>query len=417
MTSRKGEFIGEMHPDTSDGATPRRYFKEANAMTLEELTTLDNICDAFYQCAKVSFWKESTQRFRANLLLKALELQEDLRAEKYEVSQTIDFTLYERGKRRQINAPVIRDRVVQKLLMNHILTPALTRPLIYDNYASLKGRGTSLARKRMDVHLQRYIRKHGTDGYILQVDIKKYFESIDHETLKRLYRKEVHEPDEIMRLIDYIIDTSSKTGVGLNLGSECPQIFAIYYLHTIDTWLKVVCGEKYYGRYMDDIYVISDNKEYLKELLQGIRERLTELKLEVNEKKTHITKLTHGFTFLQLKYNFNGNHIVKRLTHEKIARERRRLKAFRRLTTKGKMTQVKAYNCYKSWRQTAIKDSNACYNSIQSIDRLFRELYPNCKTTDKKNRTDITNMIFSEVDPQDIEAMWELTRRRSCYDD
>lgn len=379
-------------------------------MTMEELTTLDNICEAFYQCAKVSHWKESTQRFRSNLLLKALELQEDLRNGKYQVSPTINFVLNERGKTRQINAPTIRDRVVQKLLMNHILLPALTRPLIYDNYASLKGRGTSLARKRMDVHLQRFIRKHGTDGYILQIDVKKYFESIDHETLKRLYRKEVHEPENVMRLIDYLIDTASETGKGLNLGSECPQIFAVYYLHAVDTWVKIVCGEKYYGRYMDDIYVISNSKERLKELLEGIKKILAELKLEVNEKKTHITKLTHGFTFLQLKYSFNGSHIVKRLTHEKIVRERRRLKAFRRLTGKGKMTEAKAYNCYKSWRQTAVKDSNACYASIQSIDRLFRELYPDCKTSDKKARADIVNQIFADACAEDIDAMLEIIR-------
>lgn len=379
-------------------------------MTMEELTTLDNICEAFYQCAKVSHWKESTQRFRSNLLLKALELQEDLRNGKYQVSPTINFVLNERGKTRQINAPTIRDRVVQKLLMNHILLPALTRPLIYDNYASLKGRGTSLARKRMDVHLQRFIRKHGTDGYILQIDVKKYFESIDHETLKRLYRKEVHEPENVMRLIDYLIDTASETGKGLNLGSECPQIFAVYYLHAVDTWVKIVCSEKYYGRYMDDIYVISDSKERLKELLEGIKKILAKLKLEVNEKKTHITKLTHGFTFLQLKYSFNGSHIVKRLTHEKIVRERRRLKAFRRLTGKGKMTEAKAYNCYKSWRQTAVKDSNACYASIQSIDRLFWELYPDCKTSDKKARADIVNQIFADACAEDIDAMLEIIR-------
>jgi len=380
-------------------------------MTIEELTTLDNICQAFYECAKASFWKESTQRFKTNLYLKALRLQEDLRNGTYKVSPTIDFVLSERGKTRQINAPVIRDRVVQKMLMNHILLPCLKRPLIYDNYASLKGRGTSLARKRMDVHLQRYIREHGTNGYILQIDIRKYFESIDHKTLKRLYRKEVHESPEIMSLIDYLIDTASTTGKGLNLGSECPQIFAVYYLHTIDTWLKVVCREKYYGRYMDDIYVISDSKEHLRELLQGVQERLTELKLEVNERKTHITKLTHGFTFLQLKYSFNGNHIVKRLTHEKITRERRRLKAFRRLVDNGEMADIKAYNCYKSWRQSALKDSNACYTSIRSMDKLFRELFPDCRKTEKQTRMGIVRDIFGDVEQQDLEAMREITRQ------
>lgn len=380
-------------------------------MTIEELTTLDNICGAFYECAKVSFWKESTQRFRDNLLLKAIELQDELRNGTYKVSPTIDFTLSERGKKRQINAPVIRDRVVQKLLMKHILLPALTRPLIYDNYASLKGRGTSMARKRMDVHLQRFIRKHGTNGYILQIDVRKYFESIDHEVLKRLYRKEVREPPEIIRLIDYIIDTASQSGKGLNLGSECPQIFAVYYLHSLDTLMKTVCGEKYYGRYMDDIYIISESKEHLSELLGIVKKQLSDLKLEVNERKTHITKLTHGFTFLQIKYSFNGNRIVKRLTHEKIVRERRRLKAFKRLVVNRKMTEIKAYNCYKSWRQSAVKDSNACRNSIQNMDKLFRELFPNCRTKDTRLRSDFVNLIFSNVEEEDIVFMYDLMRR------
>lgn len=375
-------------------------------MTLEELTTLDNIRDAFYKCAKVSHYKESTQRFRCNLILKALNLQKDLRNKTYKVSPTIDFELCERGKKREINAPVIRDRIVQKMLMTHILLPALTRPLIYDNYASLAGRGTSLARKRMDVHLQQFIRNHGTNGYILQIDIKRYFENIDHETLKKLYRKEVHEPDDIMRLIDYIIDTSSPTGKGLNLGSECPQIFAVYYLHSIDTWLKIVCGEKYYGRYMDDIYVISESKKHLKDLLQKIRQKLAELHLEVNDKKTHITKLVHGFTFLQIKYGFNKNHIIKRLTHDKIARERRRIKAFKRLVDNGKMSETKASNCYKSWRQSAVKDSNACYKSIKNLDKLVSKLFPQNKKLRKQTRSEITNRIFSEVAHEDLTAFW-----------
>lgn len=380
-------------------------------MTIEELTTLDNICDAFYECAKVSFWKESTQRFRDNLLLKAIELQEELRNGTYKVSPTIDFTLSERGKKRQINAPVIRDRVVQKLLMKHVLLPALTRPLIYDNYASLKGRGTSMARKRMDVNLQRFIRKHGTNGYILQIDVRKYFESIDHEVLKKLYRKEVREPSEIMRLIDYIIDTASQSGKGLNLGSECPQIFAVYYLHSLDTLMKTVCGEKYYGRYMDDIYIISESKEHLSKLLDIVKKQLSDLKLEMNERKTHITKLTHGFTFLQIKYSFNGNHIVKRLTHEKIVRERRRLKAFKRLVVNRKMTEIKAYNCYKSWRQSAVKDSNACRSSIKNMDNLFRELFPNCRTKDTRLRSDFVNLIFSNAEEEDIVFMYDLMRK------
>jgi len=56
--------------------------------------------------------------------------------------------------------------------------------VIYDNYASLKNRGTSFARRRFEIMLRKFIRKNGTDGYVLLIDIKKYFESIDHDILK-----------------------------------------------------------------------------------------------------------------------------------------------------------------------------------------------------------------------------------------
>lgn len=367
-------------------------------MTIEELTTMDNLCEAFYKCARASYWKESTQRFKNNLLLNALELQDDLRKGRYVISPTIDFVLSERGKTRQINAPVIRDRVVQKVLMEKILLPTLSRPLIYDNYASIKGKGVSLARRRMDAHLRRFIREHGSDGYILQVDIRKYFENIDHETMKRLYRKEVHESPEVMALIDYVIDTSSNREKGLNLGSECPQIFAVYYLHQLDTWVKIVQSEHYYGRYVDDMYIISDSKERLEYLLDGIRRILGELKLEVNEKKTHITSLRHGFTYLQMKYNICDGKIVKRPTHDKIARERRRLKAFRRLVDEGRMTETKAYNNYRSWRESVVKDSNACYRSIRNLDILFGNLFPNIVKEPRRTRSELVDELFRSME-------------------
>ncbi len=72
--------------------------------------------------------------------------------------------------------------------------------------------------------------KFGPDGYILQIDIKKYFESIDHDVLKKMLHEKIHESKEIMDLIDYSVDCSSSTGKGLNLGSEAPQAFAIFYL-------------------------------------------------------------------------------------------------------------------------------------------------------------------------------------------
>lgn len=379
-------------------------------MTFEELTTIEKLNNAFKECSKISHWKESTQRYKANMLLRNTELQNELRSGEYKVGNTIDFVICERGKRRQIKAPVIKDRIVQKVLCKEILIPALTKPLIYDNYASLKDRGTSFARKRIDIMLRRYIQKYGENGYILQIDIRKFFESIDHQTLRRMVHERIKEPKEIMDLIDYIIDTSSDSDVGLNLGAECPQIFAVYYLSGIDSYVKTVRGMKYYGRYMDDIFIISDSKDELKSILEDIKYRLGDIKLEINERKTHITTLKHGFTFMQIKYSVQGGRIIKRPTRSKIARERRRLKKYKKKLEQRQMSLLDIQNCYKSWRNNILKDCNACCRSIHELDKLFERLFLKHESYRKVTREQLIRKAYREAYNGK-----GIFRRRNCY--
>lgn len=309
--------------------------------TLEQMMSLSVLNDCAMECTRQSRWKETTQRYLSDMLVRNIELMDEVLGGTYAVKPTVDFLLNERGHIRKIEAPVVRDRVVQKTLMKHVLTPSLRPYLIYDNYASLTDRGTAFARKRFEVMLRRYIAKNGTDGYILLIDIRKYFENINHEILKQLVDPKIqNEPENVISLIHYMIDTSSHTEKGLNLGSECPQIFAVYFPNKIDHFVKVVKGVKYYGRYMDDIFVIGKTKSELLRLLSEIKEQLKAIGLEANAKKTHIVKLSHGFTFLQVKYNITKTgKISKRMTHGKIVRERRRLKAFKRMFDQGIMTE------------------------------------------------------------------------------
>ena len=239
---------GVTHPDTSDDAisTPHFFYMT----TIKSITSLGALSQCAWECSKQSRWKEHTQRFLIDLLPRTLKIQEEVRNGTYRVKPTNDFILNERGHIRHIESPAICDRDVQKSLMKQVLTPSLRPCLIYDNYASLTQRGTDFARKRFRIMLQRYIQKYGTDGYILLGDVSKYFENVDHEILKRLIAPKIaNEPDDVKRLIYYIIDTSSKTCKGLNLGGEPPQIFAVYYLNRLDQFVKVVNSVKYYGRY------------------------------------------------------------------------------------------------------------------------------------------------------------------------
>ena len=378
--------------------------------TLQTLTELQRLNECAYECTKQSRWKETTQRYLANMLQNNIELQTEVLNHQYRVRSTVDFILNERGHIRQIEAPVVRDRIVQKTLMKQVLTPSLVPYLIYDNYASLTNRGTSFARKRLDVLLHRYIGKHGTDGYILLIDIRKYFASIDHEVLKQLIAPRIaSEPQDVIDLIHYMIDTSSKTNKGLNLGSECPQIFAVYYLNPIDHFVKVVKGVKYYGRYMDDIFVIGQSKAELASLLEEISDQLALLRLEVNMEKTHITKMAHGFTWLQIKYNITKTgKLLKRMSHGKVVRERRRLKAFRRMMDAGQMTENDIWEAYQSWRGSVIRDHNVCYKTIISIDKLYASLFPPHKERPKPTRSDIVRQANREAETEDLKLLFNI---------
>lgn len=383
---------------------------------LEDMFRLDVLNECAVECTKQSRWKETTQRYIANMLQNNITLQKEVLEHRYKVSPTIDFNLNERGKIRKIEAPVVRDRIVQKTLMKHVLIPKLRPYLIYDNYASLSKRGTSFARKRFEIMLRRYMHKNGTEGYILLFDIKKFFENIDHQVLKELIAPKIDdEPVDVRELIHYVIDTSSKTGKGLNLGSECPQIFATYYPTWVDTLIKVVKGYKYYGRYMDDGFVIAKTKQELQELLAEIRQTLGYLKLELNEKKTHIVKLSHGFTYLQIKYNIKpSGKILKRISPKKVVRERRRLKAFRRMVDNGTMTVEEVHNCYMSWRGSVVKEHNAYYKTLQSLDRLFAELFPEPVAEQKKpKRNDVAKAIYKDGETNDLRYC--LTNKTFSY--
>lgn len=372
--------------------------------TLKELMSLSMLNQCTILTTRQSRWKETSQRYIANMLINNVQLQDDVVGGNYAVEPTTDFLLNERGRIRKIEAPAIRDRNVQKVLTMNVLLPSIRPYLIYDNYASLEGRGTSFARKRFQIMLRRYITKNGTDGYILLLDISKYFENIDHDVLKqRIAPKVAHESEEIKSLINYIIDKSSHTDKGINLGSEAPQIFAVDYLTPMDNYIKIVRGVKYYGRYMDDAFVFAKTKEELEELLARIKEILASLGLKINEKKTHIVKLTHVFTFLQVKYNIlPSGKILKRMSHKKVVRERRRLKAFRRLVDRGEMTAEEALNCYLSWRGSESKSHNACHNTIHRMDMLFKELFPEKIRHVKPKRSEVVFEINKSIEKEDI---------------
>ena len=122
---------------------------------------------------------------------------------------------------------------------------------------------------------------HYADGWVLKCDITKYFYSIQHEPLKRMVRQFIHDRD-VLWLVDMIIDSTENPGIPI--GNQTSQWFAVMYLSGLDHFIKEKLGIRYYGRYMDDFYLIHEDKEYLQYCLREIQAYVARLGLTLNHK-------------------------------------------------------------------------------------------------------------------------------------
>lgn len=337
-------------------------------------------------------YKASVKRFMLRRLVNISILNRNLMYHKDVRKGFICFNLSERGKRRNIMSVHFSERVPQKSLNQNALIPVLTRPLIYDNGASRKGMGTGHAMNRLVTHLRRHYRHHGNEGYILQIDFKDYFGRINHDIAKELIRKSFDD-EGIIWLTFLFIDayyehkrgTLQKSGLspeeieteakkGLGLGSEINQTIAIAYPNRLDHYIKENLGIFGFGRYMDDSYLIHESKEYLEYCLQAIRRICAELKITISEKKTHIVKLSHGFTFLKTQvFLTETGMIVRKPCHDSVVRERRKLKKQKRLLDAGAMTFADVRCSYDSWKGS-MKYKTA-RKTVHSMDKLFDSLF------------------------------------------
>lgn len=336
----------------------------------EKLCDLDNLYDSFQKCKKGTDWKASVQYYESNLIRNINLLRKSLIDGTYRQKPFFEFTLNERGKTRHIKAMNINDRVLQRNLCDNVLNPELQKYLIYDNGASIKGKGIEFTRQRLKVHLERYFRKHGNKGYVLLIDFSKYFDNIRHDVLCRKIAEKIKD-EKIVNLTNYLISTFGEKGVGI--GSQLSQTAGIFYPTELDNFCKIVKGCKYYGRYMDDTYIIHESKEFLKDLLKEYRSIAEKLGIIINEKKTQIIQLDKGFSFLKMRYLvMESGKIIAIPCRKSIIRERRRLKKYYGLVLKKRMKINQIKEQYKSWRGNVIRFNG--YKSIKNLDVLYKTI-------------------------------------------
>lgn len=389
-----------------------RIFDYMNSVeeTMEHLADLNQLYLSYRKTRLSAPWKESTQRYSMNFLKNIVRARDELLAGTYEQKAFSEFTLRERGKVRHVRSIGMYDKVIQRDLCDGFLVPLLKPYLTYDNGASMKNKGVSFARKRLKVHLQRFYREYGNDGYILCIDFSKFFDNIPHGQLldalhkhisdERIYKLCAHLIDTFKLDVSYmsdeeyanVYDTPFNTVThfqkyldspirgekffykSAGIGSQVSQISGVYYPTPLDNYVKIVCGCKYYGRYMDDVYIIHHSKSFLKQLAKDLSVKARTLGMFINPKKTQIIPLKHRFCFMQTLYCMNINGKISSVFKKKrFQKERRRLRAYKRLLLQEKLNLVDIENAYKSWRGAYEKEVSK--SILRRFDRLYKELF------------------------------------------
>lgn len=330
------------------------------------------------RCRRGVGWKNSIQRYSGDLIVNTAKTVRELRDGTFRHRGFHEFDITERGKKRHIRSVHITERVVQRCLCDYYLVPVYSSSFIYDNSASLKGKGVDFAMDRMNAHLQRHFRKHGTNGWILLFDFHNFFDSASHDVLFSESRRRIRN-DKIRSLADSFI--SDFGPVGLGLGSQVSQINALMLPNSIDHYFKDVCRIRGYGRYMDDGYAIHASKERLNCLLDGLKELCMELGLSINEKKTKIIPFANGFRFLKTKFTpTERRRVVRKMNRDSTKIIRRKLRSFRLWVRDGTFSMEDVRSSYNSYLGHLSRGNS--WRTKQNTNRYFKQLfgfYPNRK--------------------------------------
>lgn len=223
-------------------------------------------------------------------------------------------------KPRNIHKATVRDRVLHHLIYKELYGYFDAR-FIYDSYSCRKNKGAHKALDRFKEFAGKVSKNNTRTCYILKCDIRRFFASIDQDILITILKRHIND-QEMMRLLETVIVSfrSTSPGVGLPLGNITSQLLVNVYMHELDMYVKQGLRVKYYLRYADDFAILSDDREYLEEVLAKMDGFLKEkLKLTLHEDKVYIKTYASGVDFLGWVH-FPCHRQIRTTTKRKIIR-------------------------------------------------------------------------------------------------
>jgi len=307
--------------------------------------------------------KNTQIEFELNLESNLYDLTDELFNRTYKPSPLICFMVEDKIKhtKREVFAPQFRDRVVSHLMFNYI-SPIFERTFIYDSYSCRKKKGTLFGINRLEHQIKSCSDNYKKETYVLSIDIKSYFMHIDktilynivHTTLTKFRYRKINNVVlndkldfefiyDIIKIIlfrdplknciilgnkkewdNYPKDKSlfnALYGIGLTIGDLLSQLFSNIYLNQLDQYIKRILKCQYYGRYVDDAFIISNSKLLLNSYINLIDNFLNEyLHLNLSYKKIKITSVNHNIKFLGIVLRpyrrYVKNETIKKFRHD-----------------------------------------------------------------------------------------------------
>lgn len=336
----------------------------------EKVTDFNNMYRAYRRSKCGKGYKRSAARFDMAALDGVHTLIRQLKDKTYRASEYTEFKVYE-PKERIIQTTSFKDKVVQHCLCDNVIMPKLQKVFIYDNCAAQIDKGTLFGLNRLSEQMQQFHSRYGTDGYILKCDISKFFYNIAHPQLKDIVEYYFGNDPDVLWLCNLFIDSTK--GKGIPLGNQINQGFALLYLDGMDKLIKHELGVEYYGRYIDDFWLIHPSKAYLEFCLMVIKEYLQTLELTLNG-KTQIFPFKNGISYLGFHtYVTQDGQAIRRLKNQNKRNAQKKFMRMAKLAVEGKISQEKLWASYNAWKNHASHGN--CYRLITTMDEKITHIF------------------------------------------